>query len=1148
MTTNIWLDSKASIVLLPSGEQGENLLRLAENWAEVGLLGPALWVKPEGVVRQENGPPTIAATVIGVLPDRSLLTIEVDLFEQLARENLNIIRLVKVRSAAPSRDSDALQDEVVTLIDTYVQYAMPAPDRSMSEINSQQRLDSLTLLCCTTEYSAKERLSHEQRGAGATILASPEDRSTPWSTDAFVRDGDRFLGFVLMHIATAAGLWNGIPVGTLELLESATPVGQGIWVSRVFFSGVLTDGLARRVAAEVIRDAANPVRALESPPVGTAFIEDVVRDEYVNLLVTKILDADNAMLRYRRQEKPPLPSQRNRGILEQLAAFLAFAGHKFIQIPKWTWRWIMGRLSARVQETFNGEDGLFVINKQFQHENFDHIDFAMIDQRAEIFHLSGQSKVDVSAPVALGQTRSTPDLWRRIRELIFSSLDGGAGRQANDFPIIDGDRRPIFRTVNEILTHPQAEWSFSVKSDLPQGLPATFSWKNLDEALDADHALLSWLADARSKSATTNEALYAAKVAVEKLRAELSELDDQLRDNGGMTSDDDGVERPITLAEALGKPTIAAMASAKTPIHVAPESFVPVTEEVTMESSTSEADEVDEVAEVAEGAILAAEGAVPAVEGAVLVGDAADREVNAVVTALDNDVEELPVTEIIDLPGILRLRRATAKNIGVAEKRLSEVQTRADADSVLVKTRTELGEEFEAWHHEIERSLVWRLRKFMKNERRSATADVESLEAEVQNLVIPELGALMTARKKFHRSLLIAVPITLLIAGLLIALAATRMVRSWVSQNGLNPDAIPVLVLAAALVAIIVIFFSFATVYHREWSRCERAMELQFVNLTSLSGRYVNARREASRLSYLHPQANDWLELLALALHKPWAARPAWLESSLKALDTGAQPFAMHVAQANDNDQTSRAILRTRADKSIGEIGWRERAFERMIEEVRRVTGRTQDAFNLSTLDADLPHASNGARALLRSHFADTAVLENVALSYLRPAITELQTNAMANARPTVLQVETNPLDPLRSDIEGLETNLREELWDDFLTTTLTRGEGKIDTSTPISALVLSGSGVISSIHEKVKSFALLPGHVLEILPARTVESIHTFPYEARSVRPLDAVSRVDMIGPLSEDDVRIWQGSIERPLHQRKEVVTTFSDDYDTI
>ena len=243
----------------------------------------------------------------------------------------------------------------------------------------------------------------------------------------------------------------------------------------------------------------------------------------------------------------------------------------------------------------------------------------------------------------------------------------------------------------------------------------------------------------------------------------------------------------------------------------------------------------------------------------------------------------------------------------------------------------------------------------------------------------------------------------------------------------------------------------------------------------------------------------------------------------------------MRVAQANDEDQASRAILKTKASNKLGVIGWRENAFNHFVREVARVNGRNEETFSIDVLDRDLPHASNGSREMLRKNLDNIEVLENVALAYLRPIISDLQMNAMATARPTVLQVDDNPLEPLRADLEGIENNLKEEQWNDFLRHTLTRGDGKPDPVTPLSALAINEAQVMAGNHEEVQSFALMPEHVLEKLGESSLRNIEARAYDAKHVRPLDAVVRVDIAGPLQESEVRVWAKSeVEISMPQR--------------
>jgi hypothetical protein len=71
--------------------------------------------------------------------------------------------------------------------------------------------------------------------------------------------------------------------------------------------------------------------------------------------------------------------------------------------------------------------------------------------------------------------------------------------------------------------------------------------------------------------------------------------------------------------------------------------------------------------------------------------------------------------------------------------------------------------------------------------------------------------------------------------------------------------------------------------------------------------------------------------------------------------------------------------------------------------------------------------------------------------------------------------------------------------------------------------LAINEAQVMAANHEDVRSYALMPEHVLEKLGKETLTSIEARSYDAKNVRPLDAVVRVDIAGPLQESQVRVW-------------------------
>jgi len=331
--SGFWLDGKATIVVLPSGDEGKELFHLAENWSEVGLLGPALWVEPKRVSTPEGEPVVVEAVVLGNDRSGNHVQIAVDLFEQLAKENLNTIRLIQVRSVRPSVEFDEIQNTVARLVEDAVYSVIPAGD-TRDNRRVYMGFHVINLIAAPSSHTVEQRL-HEvlSSGGGATIVASPEDRSSPWSTDAFVRNGKKFVGFVLMHLATAGGLWKGLPVGTLELFERENSAGESVFLSRVFVSSVLTDGLARRVSAQVLEDAIDPRVKHTVAPSGSAYIEDNVKDEYIDSMVNYLMKLDDAVLDYHQPPTLEDPDKANMGIWQALVAFLGLHGPSPSEFP-----------------------------------------------------------------------------------------------------------------------------------------------------------------------------------------------------------------------------------------------------------------------------------------------------------------------------------------------------------------------------------------------------------------------------------------------------------------------------------------------------------------------------------------------------------------------------------------------------------------------------------------------------------------------------------------------------------------------------------------------------------------------------------------------------------------------------------------------
>ena len=522
MTDSFWPDAKTSIVLLPSGPQGESLLALAAEWTKMGMLGPALWVQPERFVPEAGAPPHIDAMVLGVGRDQEIATVHIDLFEALAQEALAVVRLVKLRSAVPSRALDAEQDAIAERVRDYVRRSMPMPNPAANISEQATDLKHVTLICAPTEFQLQQRVDWTSGEYGVVVVASPEDRSSPWSGDAFVRENERFVGFTLLHLASVAGLWNGVGKGSFELSQREESGSQSVWVSRVFLNAVLTESLGRRTAARVLDDAARPDSllvdaSLSAPPVGTAFIDDAMVSGYVDDMVTGAMRLDDGTLGFRASRELGEPSKRRVAVFAQIGRFFSFSWDKLSRMPYWSWRWLTSRTSRRLTRSLHSDEGAEIVGYDLDWI-FDVRDRSLIAEARHIKDSEQAARAHLNAPASKAHIRTTPQLWAGLRELVFGALDGSADLSDLGFAPIEGNV-PIFGRVSDVLALPGEPWRVP-REKLPPEFPEKVDWYAL--ALDDPREKLEdHVQDAADRRAENEAAVAAQTAAVEAAKAKL---------------------------------------------------------------------------------------------------------------------------------------------------------------------------------------------------------------------------------------------------------------------------------------------------------------------------------------------------------------------------------------------------------------------------------------------------------------------------------------------------------------------------------------------------------------------------------------------------------------------------------------------------
>ncbi len=536
LSKDLWPEGKLTIVLLPSGSQGETLLQLAREWTDNGLLGTALWVRPENVAISAGSPPLIRAVVIGVDHAQNLLERSVDLFEILAAEPLRLVRLLKVRSASPSRELDVAQDGIAKVVSDYVGYSMPMANASENASTTRIELMRASVICAPTNFQLAERVEWAVDDSTITLVASPEDRATPWAGDAFVRDNARFPGFVLMHIATAGGLWSGLPIGSIELIDREASSPHSIYIPRVFVSGVMTEQLARRVAARVLDNATNPDKAVIDsgvgiPAAGTAIIPDAQADLYIDAMVNAAMGLDDGGLSYRRPAVLSGPTKDRIGIFTQIRLFSAFGSGKFSKIPHWVGFALRGDVSRSLDKSLQGEDGRRIVGIDID-EQLDSRDRSLVLSRQRLADSESTARATLAETGVIVPVRSTPRLWAGLRHLVFGSLDGSADLSEYGFAPIE-DKLPVFGRVSDIVLDPEEFWSYPSRP-VPRGLPDRVNWVTLRANPDLRSSLATLSDEAKSALSKAREDLARNAEEQKTIQASQAERESELLTVGAL--------------------------------------------------------------------------------------------------------------------------------------------------------------------------------------------------------------------------------------------------------------------------------------------------------------------------------------------------------------------------------------------------------------------------------------------------------------------------------------------------------------------------------------------------------------------------------------------------------------------------------------
>jgi len=174
------------------------------------------------------------------------------------------------------------------------------------------------------------------------------------------------------------------------------------------------------------------------------------------------------------------------------------------------WIWIRRLIGRKLTNTFQGEDGKATVGIS-QEDAMDARDKLLFDQLNLLQKAESEAKKALVSPFLKQVTKSSVNLWKSIRRLVFGMLDGS---DLNEFGLVAQDNRvPVFARVSQVIHNPKDVFLLNEELKKELGIDS-INWENLEVA---DSVL-----------AANNEKLSKEKAALDSRLSRMIEIDTKI--------------------------------------------------------------------------------------------------------------------------------------------------------------------------------------------------------------------------------------------------------------------------------------------------------------------------------------------------------------------------------------------------------------------------------------------------------------------------------------------------------------------------------------------------------------------------------------------------------------------------------------------
>ena len=524
--SSFWNRDSLTIVIVPDKKLLESLTPIINEWSREGLLGPFFLTSPDQLIEKPGEPSHLTASIWSEIAGEVAVQ-SLDALEQMAQFEFKTVRILSLRVLAKNATFNEKENAATARICDLVYKALPMAVNVASMTDQVTRLIKVNLVISPSEMPEQ---SNDLAFAGTWdmhFIASPEDRSTPWTADSLVRaDDERFSRFALMHAATVGGFWNGLGLSPIEMMDREEVSHQAKWVGRIFVNAILTDGLSRRVSAKVLDEIAGASRDIYDTRVainipGTKVIRPDEVEHWVDWTVQNTFILEDGALEFMSPPARNSPAKANWMEWDQIMSFLMFSWDKIKNIPWWIWIWIRRRIGRSLTQTFHSDQGLADVGIS-QYDAMDVRDLKLAEKLVDIKSMAARAAAAMNSAPSSQNGRSTPRLWSGIRRLIFGMLDGSDLTDFGLKPTTENEGRvPVFASTSQLIVDPSEYF------EIPKGMQDQYraekiSWEDLEQ-------IAPIISDTRMQILSVQSLLDSQTVQVNEIKEEISQINMRVR-------------------------------------------------------------------------------------------------------------------------------------------------------------------------------------------------------------------------------------------------------------------------------------------------------------------------------------------------------------------------------------------------------------------------------------------------------------------------------------------------------------------------------------------------------------------------------------------------------------------------------------------